>query len=669
MKRKIFIISVLAVFISSCSKPEITDNDVISSETTGVKVAVTATLPGETPETRVQLTEENPDTDNRKIKVEWKESGETFSVMTATSTAAQTFTQTEGNNFTGTLTDGWTQPYYAFYPAVTSATNATAVPYDLSTQTGALSEATNYMYAVNTTDGKEYNFQHLTAIVKFTLNLPSGYIPTSLSLVSDRLLAKGTVNLTGESVAYTNELSAHSITVENPTVVGGKITLYLHVSPMAASEASKNTLHIRTHSGSKGYSGSISTSKEIKAGKYYTATVDVTTHDYDYTYVSIVNSSYKVYSPWGLRAWGENTSMFAKCTLGDNDIDMGTLPNDIEMVGFAGNWTTTNKSGANQMFDGNNKTISNLRVVGGYQYSDGTYVGFIGMLGNNSTFKDVTFKGATVAIDCSNSSLLNCNMGVAVGSTCSQTKTISGVIIEPNPDSLEPMFRISGSNDKRIFMGAVVGYASGTVSDTYQSIIKDCVNNQKITVTDMNGNGISCQQFYCGGISSKAGNERENFIQCINNGDIDVTNVTVATGNKIVSGIAAMDGGNFIACANTGTISAPTGFIICGIGRNAGMNNNYGCYTVKHAATKLYGSSATLNGFYDSVSTDTNVATKVEDFNTDDVVNGMNAALVTYNSTEGLADTKKCDKYWAKSTDPNYIYPVLVEGAPSSSAQ
>lgn len=658
MKRKIFIISVLAVFISSCSKPEITDNDVISSETTGVKVAVTATLPGETPETRVQMTEENPGTDNRKIKVEWEKSGETFSVMTATSTAAQTFTQTEGNDFTGTLTDGWTQLYYAFYPA-TSATNATAVPYNLSTQTGTLSEATNYMYAVNTTDEKEYNFQHLTAIVKFTLNLPENYTPTSLSLVSDRLLAKGTVNLTGESVTYTNELSAHSITVENPTVVGGKITLYLHVSPMAASEASKNTLHIRTHSGSKGYSGSISTSKEIKAGKYYTATVDVTTHDYDYTYVSIVNSSYKVYSPWGLRAWGENTSMFAKCILGDNDIDMGTLPNDIEMVGFAGNWTTTNKSGNNQMFDGNNKTISNLRVVGGYQSNNNTYVGFIGQLGSNATFKDVTFKGSTVAVVSGKYTYV----GIAMGTTTGVSGTVSGVTIEPNPDSTDPVFRISVSdNNDRITFGAVIGYTG------INQIVKNCINNQDLAVTGMNDdNTITCYWLMIGGISGYA-NKDDLFLQCVNNGNIELKDATTNS-QKLIGGIVGMMGnGIFVACANTGSITAPEDYVISGIGHNPNYAN-YGCYSANHAVTASLTYSGSFKGFYDSVSTNLAGVTKVEEFNIDDVVNGMNADLVTYNSTEGLADTKKCDKHWATSTDPNYPYPVLVEGAPSSSAQ
>ena len=326
MKKTLFAVASL-MMLASCDNDELLQSDVTTEG--GRLVTAIATLPGDTPDSRVVLTEEDADTDSRKIKVEWEESNETFSVMTATSEAAQTFTQTEGDSFEGTLTDGWEQPYYAFYPATTS-TNATEVAYDLSTQKGTLEDMTNYMYAVNTTDGKEYDFKHLTAIVKLTLTLPSGYTPTSLTLVSDRLSTKGTVNLTGESITYTGELSAHSITVANPTVSDGKIVLYLNVSPMAASDADKNTLHVRTHDGTKGYSGSISTSKEIKAGKYYTAAVNVSTHDYDYT----GSAGYTVYSAWGLRAWRESmtgTSPSTKCTLA-NDIDMSTLPNDVDAV-------------------------------------------------------------------------------------------------------------------------------------------------------------------------------------------------------------------------------------------------------------------------------------------------------------------------------------------------
>ena len=658
MKRLLFVAASLTMFAACSDTDDVLQNDKVTDE--GRLVTVTTTLPGETSDTRVVLTEENADTDSRKIAVKWKESGETFSVMTATSTAAKTFTQTEGSNeFTGELTGDWTQPYYAFYPE-TSATDATAVPYDLSTQTGALSEAANYMYAVNTTDGKEYNFQHLTAIVKFTLNLPSGYTPTSLSLVSDRLLAKGTVNLTGESVEYTNELSAHSITVKNPKVTNGKITLYLHVSPMAASDASKNTLHIRTYGkmngSNKGYSGSISTSKEIKAGKYYTATVDVTTHDYDYTYVSIVNSSYKVYSPWGLRAWGENTSMFAKCTLGDNDIDMGTLPNDIEMVGFAGNWTTTNKSGNNQMFDGNNKTISNLRVVGGYQSNNNTYVGFIGQLGSNATFKDVTFKGSTVAVVSGG----NTFVGIAMGTTTDISGTVSGVTIEPNPDSTDPVFRISVSgNNDRIYLGAVIGKTGA------KQIVKNCINNQDLAVTGINDdNTITCYWLMIGGISGFA-NEGDLFLQCVNNGNIELKNATTNS-QKLIGGIVSMMGnGIFVACANTGSITAPEDYVISGIGYSPNYAN-YGCYSTNHAVTASL-TKGSFNGFYDSVSTNLTGVTQVTEFNADAVVNGMNAALVTYNSTADLADAKKCDKHWEKSTDPNYPYPVLVDGTPAES--
>ena len=549
MKKTLFAVAGL-MMIASCNNDDVLQDDVITDE--GRLVTVTTTLPGDTPDSRVVLTEENSDTDSRRIKVEWKESGETFSVMTATSEVSQTFTQTEGNDFGGTLTDGWSQPYYAFYPA-TDAAHAAEVPYDLSTQTGTLEGMTNYMYAVNTTDGKEYNFKHLTAIVKFTLNLPDNYTPTSLSLVSDRLLAKGTVNLTGENMVYSNELSAHSITVANPTVTDGKIVLYLNVLPMVASADSKNTLHIRTHDGTKGYSGSIATSKEIKAGKFYTATVDVNTHDYDYD----STTGYTVHSAWGLRAWGDNTSISMKCTLGDNDIDMGVLPNDIEIEGFAGNWKTIKRSANIFVFNGNKKTISNLRIASGALTQ--AEVGFINYLGNGATFKDVTFKGAVVAVDLLTGTVKTLRIGIAAGLANSSSK-ISDVIIDPNPDSSEPMFYISGSDGTTsLSLGAVVGYIS------VGGCIKDCVNNQDITIKDMNGNGISCKFLWCGGISAFA-NEDSYLIQCVNNGNINVSNVTVAGVNKYVGGISFMQNGNFIACANTGTISAPAKFSVAGIG-------------------------------------------------------------------------------------------------------
>lgn len=651
MKKTLFAVAGL-MMLASCNNDDVLQNDVITDE--GRLVTVTTTFPGETPDSRVVLTEENPDTDSRKIKVEWEESGETFSVMTATSEASQTFTQTEGNNFEGTLTDGWSQPYYAFYPA-TDATSAAEVAYDLSTQKGTLEGMTNYMYAVNTTDGKEYNFKHLTAIVKFTLNLPDNYTPTSLSLVSDRLLAKGTMNLTGENMTYTNELSAHSITVTNPTVSDGKIVLYLNVLPMAASADSENTLHIRTHDGTKGYSGSIATSKEIKAGKFYTATVDVNTHDYDYN----STTGYTVHSAWGMRAWRESmTSNYSKtnCTLND-DIDMSTLPKDVDAVnadaGYSGNWPVlcgTYNAGYKGTFDGQNKCISGLDVVS-VQTDNPLAVGFIGKL--RGTLKNVIFKGARVASYASGS----LHMGVAAGNAGYASSIENVKVIKSEEASQELIFivlskKTGSSTNVTIQLGGIVGYANDV-------IIKNCHNEVDLSVKDDYNNSFDILRW--GGIAGRTQDAKSFIIQCTNSGSIMMPS---SSSNNSAGGILGENYGYVVGCVNTATniISAKT---TSKLGGAIGWNINsaakvYGCYTTALGFCKT--NSGSLNGCYHSSATTLTGVTTVSDFNADEVVNGINAALAAYNALDGLDDAYKCDKHWEKGT----TYPVLVDGAPTA---
>lgn len=90
----------------------------------------------------------------------------------------------------------------------------------------------------------------------------------------------------------------------------------------------------------------------------------------------------------------------------------------------------------------------------------------------------------------------------------------------------------------------------------------------------------------------------------------------------------------------------------------------YGCYTTTLAISNKSPSAekGSFNGYYHSVNASLTGVTKVTSFNTDEVVNGMNAALATYNAIEGLAEANKCDKHWAKGE----TYPVLVDGAPTA---
>lgn len=268
MKKSLFVWAAALMTLAACSN----NDELPNNENPDGKVTVTATLPSGAPDSRVALTEDNTNTAAPAIKVAW-ETEESFSVIRGSEN--KTFSKNvEGSTFTGdvhTVTDG---TYYAFYPT-TEATATNAIPYDLSQQAGTLDEAKTYMYAKNGTDGKNYEFNHLTALVKFTLTLPddaSGVTPSKVVISSDKLLAKSTVNLTGENVVYsTADNTATSITVTTTS-----LTFYAYVNPMTASGEDKNKFVI-SMDGNDGnyYSGTLETSVSINANYLYAATVSM----------------------------------------------------------------------------------------------------------------------------------------------------------------------------------------------------------------------------------------------------------------------------------------------------------------------------------------------------------------------------------------------------------
>ena len=268
MKKSLFVWAVALMTLAACSN----NDELLNNENPDGKVTVTATLPSGAPDSRVALTEDNSDATAPAIKVAW-ETEESFSVIRGSEN--KTYSKNvEGSTFTGdvhTVTDG---TYYAFYPA-TEATATNAIPYDLSQQTGTLDEAKTYMYAKNGTDGKNYEFNHLTALVKFTLTLPdeaSGVTPSKVVISSDELLAKSTVDLTGENVVYsTADNTATSITVTTTS-----LTFYAYVNPMTASGEDKNKFVI-SMDGNDGnfYSGTLETSVSINANYLYATTVSM----------------------------------------------------------------------------------------------------------------------------------------------------------------------------------------------------------------------------------------------------------------------------------------------------------------------------------------------------------------------------------------------------------
>lgn len=268
MKKSLFVWAAALMTLVACNN----NDELLNNENPGGKVTVTATLPSGAPDSRVALTEDNSDATAPAIEVAW-ETEESFSVIRGSENKTYSKNE-EGSTFTGdahTVTEG---TYYAFYPT-TEATATNAIPYDLSQQTGTLDEAKTYMYAKNGTDGKNYEFNHLTALVKFTLTLPdeaSGVTPSKVVISSDELLAKSTVNLTGENVVYsTADNTATSITVTTTS-----LTFYAYVNPMTASGEDKNKFVI-SMDGNDGnfYSGTLETSVSINANYLYAATVSM----------------------------------------------------------------------------------------------------------------------------------------------------------------------------------------------------------------------------------------------------------------------------------------------------------------------------------------------------------------------------------------------------------
>lgn len=269
MKRLLMTLAGIAL-LTACHNENLPQNEAMEQAAT--LVTVTATLPQNEATGRVALTPDtNPD-GAPVVKVDWRTGGEkeTFSVMTAAA-AATIFTQTEGTDFTGTLPAAAAgEPYYAFYPVADGAT-PTAVPYDLSQQTGRLDETKTYMYATST-DGTHFAFRHLTAIVKFRFHgLPDGVSLTSFTLQGNELTAKGTVDLTADGNTVTYNADDPPTNRVSITPQQGE-DIYVYLPPM--TEASMLQFVVNADNG-KTYQSTISTAKDIVAGKIYTANVDL----------------------------------------------------------------------------------------------------------------------------------------------------------------------------------------------------------------------------------------------------------------------------------------------------------------------------------------------------------------------------------------------------------
>ena len=237
------------------------------------KVSVTAYAPDDNADSRIAFNQElynNHGTPGLRFKLTWDDK-ESFSVIR--NGENQTFEKnTKGNTFTGVLpdTDG-SGKYYAVYPANPQATNAEAVPFDLTKQTGKFDSRNTYMSA-ESEDGTSFKFKHRTAVLMVTFKgLPTGVkikhiaVQTAASVKTD-----GTINLNNGTITGG---TSNGITIINDEGFDPSKPVYFYLPPMHADY--KILRLMVAADDNRAYSAILqgSSKNAFEAGKFYNATV------------------------------------------------------------------------------------------------------------------------------------------------------------------------------------------------------------------------------------------------------------------------------------------------------------------------------------------------------------------------------------------------------------
>ena len=330
----------MAIVITACSNEEIPAPESQTPATPGEKVSVKAYAPGDGQDaSRVSLTESGG-----TISLAW-ETNESFSVIRGSEN--QTFSKTTaGNTFTGVLPTDGSGDYYAFYPAATSADMAI----DLSTQTGALDKNLTYMYATST-DGKAFTFSHCTALLNVSFDgLAEGATIKQIKVNVDGAKVNGNFNPLQPAGDWGGSSKTITIKYTEPASLGD--ALYLYLPPMTGA-TKKLTFEVTTGDNAV-WSGNISreSSKDLEAGKLYTASVSLSNVPTPYvTFTALGEQKLRMsktvnnlqYSVDGGANWsdlgdsevsfdsGKNLLLRGKSSYGTNDANI-VFTNDVKVA-------------------------------------------------------------------------------------------------------------------------------------------------------------------------------------------------------------------------------------------------------------------------------------------------------------------------------------------------
>lgn len=213
--------------------------------TLGKKVSVTANIKANA-QSRVALEYVTGADGGSTIKVDWKESGESFKMYDATDeTKVTTFEQTSKNQFVGELPSE-SGSYYAEYGSIAN----------LATQDGTLNENYVWMSAQVFDLTQPIQFEHKTTVLKPTFTFESEPINSSISKI-----VMGGVTLPDD---------VEAITVEPES----KEDIFIFL-PAFIPFSENHTFNFTVTKDGKEYVATLSISKSMEAGQFYTATIEL----------------------------------------------------------------------------------------------------------------------------------------------------------------------------------------------------------------------------------------------------------------------------------------------------------------------------------------------------------------------------------------------------------
>ena len=368
MKKNLWILGgVLAMAFTAC-----TNDDVLPADNTlasGKKVQVTAYAPGDGADSRIAFND-----NEGTFSLSWN-TEESFSVIRGG--ANQTFSNGEsgGNIFEGDLPTAGEGTYYAVYPANADAADHTAVPYDLSVQTGAMNSNSTYMYASSETtgDATSFQFQHATAVLKATFSgLPDDVEIKQVVVTTAVNKVDGTIDLTNGTMTPGSKNSISINFGENP--VQKNAAVYIYLPPMEAAQKTL-TFHVEVND-DNWYSATLpgTNGKDIVPGMLYTVDVQevlpnclIFEAEEDGQYLIIRSGSM-----WPEEEEETNLQYSTDCK-NWTDLDYKTQVSFVDKKLFLRGTAENGTNGARIEFD-NNKTVScrgDIRTLMNYNtYSD-----------------------------------------------------------------------------------------------------------------------------------------------------------------------------------------------------------------------------------------------------------------------------------------------------------